>query len=414
MNVKVIQSNTYQGTLASPSSKSYLQRAIALSILCNGESIINGYTPSKDVDAALSIAQALGSNVKIEKNFVCIVGNTFFGKPMQISCNESGLSARMFAPIAAINKHKVTITGYSSLMKRPMQMVIDALKQGGKNVASNNGFLPIDMDGALQSGIYKIDGSETSQLLTGLLIALPILEGNSKILVNNLQSIPYIAMTLDIMKHFGVHIEHKDFQTFYIQGGQKPIPCIYNTEGDWSGSAFHFVGGAVCGDVIIRGLNANSAQADRKIIEILQKCGAKVQVDKSFVRVQKQYLNAFECDLTHCPDLFPPVAVLAACCEGQSIMHGINRLINKESNRAIAIQQEFQKVGINVQTENNAMFVRGSIPTGGKVSSHNDHRIAMACAILGLKANGTIIIENAEAVNKSYPAFFNDFQKLAN
>ncbi len=414
MRFYVPNSVQYQGKITAPPSKSYLQRAIALACLCNEESVINGYVPSQDVDAAISIVRGLGASINIIDKTIKIKGDFPYKQRLTIRCGESGLLARMFAPIVALHQEIATIEGSGTLLLRPMQMIVDALKQGNKNITSNDGFLPIEMYGQLQNGTYIIDGSESSQLLSGMLIALPLLDGDSMLNVSNLVSIPYIELTIQILYKVGINIKHNNYNTFYIKGNQKPNATIFDAEGDWSGAAFHLVGGAIGGNVEVLGLNLNSVQADKKIIEILQKSGAKVELKDNIVSVKKHKLQSFECDLTHCPDLFPPVATLAAYCQGETILYGANRLINKESNRAMALQNEFQKLGINIRLEDNAMIIKGSEPIGGIVSSHNDHRIAMALSILGLKAKGSVIIENAEAVTKSYPEFFNDFQKLAN
>jgi 3-phosphoshikimate 1-carboxyvinyltransferase len=293
-----------------------------------------------------------------------------------------------------------------------MNMVIEALQQLGKSVKSNNGLLPLEISGKLIPQKIKVDASESSQLLTGLLIALPFANSNSEIEVSQLNSLPYIQVTLDILEQFGINIKHTNYRHFFIEGNQKVQTNNFVVEGDWSGVAFHFVAAAIAGNIIIEGINKNSSQADRAILKALEKAGAKFNwVRNNTIIVESEKLNAFEFDATHCPDLFPPLASLAANCKGISKIKGIHRLLHKESNRALSIQSELQKLGIKVELNNNDMLIYGGKISGGVIHSHNDHRIAMMGAVLALNANAPIEIEEAEAIQKSYPYFFNDFEK---
>lgn len=401
----------YSGTLLAPASKSYLQRAIAIAALSPETVTITGYTPSKDADAAMSIATALGAEVILNNETISVRGIKTTNTPVVLHCGESGLSTRMFSAIAALYNREITLTGEGSLLKRPLTMVQDALTQLGKNVELHNGFLPLQMSGTLQAGELDIDGSESSQLLTGLLIALPLLQGDSTINVRQLKSIPYIQMTLDILEAFGIHIEHENYQVFHIKGGQLPRATHYQVEGDWSGAAFHLVGAAISGHLTMQGLNLNSSQADRAILDALKSCGAQVESHGNDLYIKKQDLKAFTFDATHCPDLFPPLAALAACCEGTSHIIGTSRLLNKESNRALTIQSELGKLGITVELSDNTMHITGGQVQGAHVNSHHDHRIAMMCAILSLVAHNTIHIHHPEAIEKSYPQFYEHFFK---
>lgn len=393
-----------------PPSKSYLQRAIAIAAMANHAVEIDGYAPSKDADAAIAIVKNMGAEVEIHQQKIIVKGNFNAANISAIHCGEAGLSARMFAPVVALKEKKTIITGEGSLLKRPMHMVIEALQQLGKSVKSNNGLLPLEISGKLIAQKIKIDASESSQLLTGLLIALPFAAGNSEIEVRHLNSIPYIQMTLDILQQFGINIQHTNYRYFFIEGNQKVQSNNYTVEGDWSGAAFHLVSAAIAGDVELEGLNKNSIQADKAILEALEKAGAKVYwISDNTIKTEKGKLNAFELDATHCPDLFPPLTALAANCNGISKIKGIHRLLHKESNRALSIQSELKKLGINVELKNDEMWIYGGKISGGKIYSHNDHRIAMMGAVLALNADAPIEIEAAEAIQKSYPAFFEDF-----
>jgi len=408
---KIIHPGKYVGEINAPASKSYLQRAIALAVLSN-QTVLDGYEPSKDADAAISIAKELNSKIEIKGSKLVIQGGDFFHKKLVVNCNESGLSTRMFSVIASLSDQEFIISGKGSLLKRPMNIIVDALTKFGKTVESNNGFLPLRITGKMKAGEVNIDGSESSQLLSGLLIALPFLNENSIVKVENPVSIPYIKMTLAILSDFGIEIIQSDFKKFSIKGNQLVKTKNYKVEGDWSGAAFHLVAGAIGGAVDVYNLNSNSFQADAKIVEALKKCGATVLVDDEKISVTKNKLIAFKFDATDCPDLFPPLAVLAACCECRSEIIGVSRLKNKESDRGKTIQSEFKKLGIEIEIHGNSMFINGGKVNGGKVESHNDHRIAMALAILGLVADDAVEIDGAEAVEKSYPKFFDDFEKL--
>ena len=406
---KEIQSFKYSGIIDAPRSKSYLQRAIAIASLAKGDSIIHGYTKSNDTDIAIGISKELGAKITLENNRLNISGRSEkANKSLSIYCGEAGLSTRMFSPIAAAFSSEVFINGSGSILVRPMHMVIDALTQLNAEVDSNQSCLPLTIKNGIKGGEIKIDGSESSQLLTGLLIALPLLEDDSVIHVSNLTSIPYAQMTLDIIKEFEIEIRNENFETFYIKGGQQPTAKEYQAEGDWSGASFHVVGAAISGTVELTGLNMNSSQADRAIMDVVELAGAQVDLGSNSITITKGKLECFEFDATQCPDLFPPIAALAACCNGVTQIIGTDRLVHKESNRALTIQSEMKKLGVLVELKGNTMEITGNTIEGGTIDSNNDHRIAMMGAILATVSSKPIVIENPDAVNKSYPQFYSD------
>ena len=409
---KTIPNRPVNGILAAPASKSYLQRALAIACLSNQNCTIVNFYPSSDALAAINIAKNLGAKINIDGTFLYLQPGEMNSTKTLLNCGEAGLSTRMFAPIAAIFPRKTTITGEGSIMERPMHMIEEALQQLGAEVSSNKHYLPLQVQGPIRSGCITIDGSESSQLLSGLLIALPTLQGDSTIKVLNLKSTPYIQMTLAILKDFGVEVTHENFEEFHIKGDQKPSLSEYFVEGDWSGASFPMVAAAISGKVEITGLNVRSAQADKAILQALALSGAKTVIQEDKIAIQKGDLKAFHFDATNCPDLFPPLAALAACCEGTSIIHGIERLTHKESNRALTIQEEFKKLNIPVTLEGNNMLIEKATVIGGEVSSRNDHRIAMATAILASVAESPVTIKNSLAVNKSYPTFYEDLASI--
>jgi 3-phosphoshikimate 1-carboxyvinyltransferase len=318
----------------------------------------------------------------------------------------------MFTPIASLFTEEMELTGKGSLLKRPISMLENPLKMLGVKIESNNGFLPIKIKGPLLGGKAFVDGKISSQVLTGLLIALPKAKTDSYLIVENLQSIPYINMTIEIMKHFGVEIKHSGYQEFFIKGNQNYQAIQYYVEGDWSGAAFHLVAAAINGKVTLNGLSFDSAQADKAILNAIELAGSSIKVEKNIISIQKKDLRSFEFDATQSPDLFPPLVILAAACNGISRIKGVNRLIHKESNRALVLQNEMKKIGIRIELKGDIMKISGGKISGGIIHSNNDHRIAMAGAIAGLISENPIEIEQAEAINKSYPGFFADFDKL--
>jgi len=412
--VKVkISPGMISGTLRAPASKSSMQRVLAAALLHEGETAINNPGSSADDKAALNIIRSLGAEV--EEGAVCRIRSGAALKkvsaPTTVHCGESGLSARMFAPIAALSENEIIITGEGSLLNRPMHFFDELFPQLAVSIRSNNGKLPLRIKGPLHPKDITVNGSLSSQFLTGLLFALgdaavePVI-----ITVNDLKSKPYIDLTLELMKVFGYDISHEDHRQFFIRPKKDPGEKIsYFVEGDWSGAAFLLVGAAVAGEIKISGLRLNSAQADKAIMQVLKECGTGINISEESIEIKKAGLQAFYFDATDSPDLFPPLAALAAYCKGVSVIKGISRLANKESNRAETLKDIFEKMGVSISLSGDEMSVHGGgIITGATVSPHRDHRIAMAATIAALGAEAPVLIEDAAVVNKSYPDFFTD------
>ena len=393
-------------------SKSYLQRALAIAALAHGESVLKQVSWCNDSVAARKIIENLGCQTAEENRNLSIKSSGIRFKTKSFNAGEAGLSIRMFSPVFALSNHRIDFTGEGSLKTRPIQIIEDALRQLGVEVESHKGLLPLKIKGPVQPGNISIDGSLSSQLLTGLLIALPLANGDSVIEVSHLKSIPYIDMTLAIMKHFGVEVVHEDYQIFRIKGHQEYQAKPYDIEGDWSGGAFFLVYGAVKENIEIANLNDASKQADKAIIEALQLAGAHVKMDAQSVKVEKSELTAFEFDATDCPDLFPPLVCLASQCKGETKLKGISRLKHKESDRATVLKEEFSKIGIEITLKGDLMHIKGSKPTAGIINSHNDHRIAMVGGLMNLFCDDEIKTTGQESVNKSYPDFFTDLSAL--
>ncbi len=414
----IVSPSSINGILPAPSSKSSMQRACAAALLNVGTTHIFNPGVSNDDKAALNIIKLLGARITYGENEIVIDSKGFNSKSIidnnEISCGESGLSIRMFTPIVALSSSCITISGTGSLITRPMSFFDEILPKLHVEIESNNGRLPIMITGPLQPMSITIDGSLSSQFLTGLLFALG--EAATEIvtvLVNDLKSKPYIDLTLNVMKKFGYNIINENYEQFVIHPKTSNNRNIsYTVEGDWSSASFLLVAGAIAGNVKINGLDKNSTQADKAILNALKDCGAIIKIDEESIEIIKDDLNAFNFDATDCPDLFPPLAALAAYCKGTTIIKGTHRLAAKESDRAITLQEIFGKMGIKIMLENDEMLITGGAVNTAEVSSHHDHRIAMAAAVAALAAEGTIEISNADAINKSYPQFFNDLQKL--
>ncbi len=418
MKVTITPGNI-NGTIYAPASKSSMQRACAVALVSKKKCIINNPGKSNDDKAALSIIENLGAKIEQQADGSIIISSTENNSVAgsEINCGESGLSIRMFTPIAALKNNTLSITGSGSLTTRPMDFFDAILPQLAVQIESDNGKLPLKVTGPLVPANIEVDGSLSSQYLTGLLLAYTAAEADAvSIKVNNLKSKPYIDLTLDVMKQFGLPIpKNNNYESFDFSSNHKTqsSEVTYTVEGDWSGGAFLLVAGAIAGNIFVQGLDMMSSQADKKITEALVNAGAAIAFEAKGFKVHQNSMQAFEFDANDCPDLFPPLVALAAYCKGITKIKGISRLTHKESNRAITLQQEFGKMNVQIDLEDDYMYVHGgSKVKGSNVSSHHDHRIAMACAIAALQADGETIIEDAEAINKSYPDFYLHLKKL--
>jgi len=399
------------GKIAAPASKSEMQRAVAAAAIAEGRSTILNPSFCDDSMAAISMARSLGAMVTVKKDSVTIEGGL---KPVSgnLNCGESGLGIRMFTPIAALTGKKIVLTGKGSLLKRPVSTIEHALMELGVSVKSNNGLLPIEVSSKLTGGSTVIDGSLSSQFLTGLLMALPAAEKDSVIRVENLKSRQYIDITLKILEQFAVDVENSGYSEFRIRGRQKFTPANVTIEGDWSGAAFLLCAGAIAGGVSVTGLNTRSLQPDMAVMEAIKKAGAGITENNGAVTVTAAPLKGFTFDATGCPDLFPPLAALAMYCSGETVITGASRLAHKESDRGAVIKSELGRLGGVIELDGDRMVITGSPVKGGEADSHGDHRIAMACAIAALGAAGPVTIEHAESVDKSYHEFFDDIRAL--
>ena len=437
-----IQPSILGGVLLAPASKSSMQRACAAALLRAGETIIRHPGHSNDDKAALGVIRDLGAEVtelpdgSLRVRSEGVVQDAVAAapgargddeaEPLEVNCGESGLGLRMFAPIIALSGRTIRVKGEGSLLKRPMDFFDEIFPQLGVRVVSNGGKLPLEIQGPLQPRNIEIDGSLSSQFLTGLLFAYAAAGAQGvSIRVRDLKSKPYIDLTLQVMRCFGWEVENRDYAEFRFTAERKAGDPSYTVEGDWSGGAFLLVAGAIAGPIRIKGLDDWSTQADKAILQPLCDSGAVLEMGEDTILVgppdgsanmagvQVPVLTAFRFDATDCPDLFPPLVALAAYCVGTTEITGVSRLAHKESDRGLTLQEEFGKMGVRIGLEGDKMLVVGGQGVrGAVVHSRHDHRIAMACAVAALKAEGAVVIEDAEAIEKSYPDFYTDLREL--
>ena len=429
--------------IAMPASKSFAQRAIFAAALATGTSHLSGYSPCGDSEAALALAEALGARVQREGDTLAITGiGAACGqlRPGQVDTGESGLLTRLAIPVlAAIGDGSFSVTGHGTLPDRPLSgaagimasfgvLLSNAVEREGKEV-----HIPAQVKGRLIPGTADVSGKGGSQLISGLLMALPLCDKDSTLHVSEPKSIPYMYITLDVLRHFGIQtrsemegdaemLEADDWSgctgiSFKVRGRQRYRAADFAIEGDWSAAANYLVAGAVFGSAELSGLDTKSLQADLTIIDILVEAGAVVSQldDEGTVCVRKAPLEAFRQDLSNAPDLFPIVAVLAAFCAGESRIGGVGRLVTKESNRAEAILQMLQQMGVEAHIEDDVLVVfgeslsarllSGRLLRGGEYTSRHDHRMVMALKVASLGTESPIVIDDEACVGKSFPGF---------
>jgi len=406
-----------KGEQVAPASKSSMQRACAAALLHKGETVIHNPGHSNDDLAALDVIQKLGAQVATGTTYIKVVSKGVQPIGPAMNCGESGLGIRMFTPIAALSNQAITIQGKGSLLKRPMHFFDEIFPSLGITIQSQAGFLPIQIQGPLQPATIEVDGSLSSQFLTGLLMAFAAAEATSHVIhVKDLKSKPYIDLTLSVLNAFGWKVTHQNYEQFaFMQHAPLPEKIEYTVEGDWSGAAFLLVAGAIAGPIKVKGLQMDSTQADKAVMQALLSANAKItyQANDIIMEANPNGLTAFSFDATDCPDLFPPLVALAAVCNGITEIKGVSRLAHKESDRGLTLQTEFAKLGIKIVLEGDIMKIHGGTSIkSNTVFSQHDHRIAMACGVAALVADGPIEITEAEAINKSYTDFFTHLMHL--
>lgn len=401
------------GTVNVPPSKSDVHRAIICAAMANGVSRISPVALSNDIKATIGCIKALGADAVLENNVLTVDGtNMYKNKTALLDCGESGSTLRFFIPIAAVDNINATFVGKGKLPQRPIGIFTEALPKAG-TVCKTEGGLPLEIKGQLKSGIFKIPGNVSSQFITGLLLALPILEGDSEIVLTSpLESVGYIAMTIRTMKQFGVNIQATE-KGWHIKGGQSYKTCDYTTDGDWSQAAFFMVLGAVSGKVTVKGVAKDSTQGDKKCAEILARFGAKVTQLDNEVTVEKGELKAITIDASQIPDLVPVLSVCAAFAEGTTRIINAERLRIKECDRLKATAELLNNLGGKVKELSDGLEITGvSSLKGGNVNGYNDHRIVMSAAVCAARSDEDITATFAMSINKSYPDFYIDYNSI--
>ena len=436
-----------------PASKSFAQRAIIAAALAEGESRLGGYSPCGDNEAAIEVAKALGAKVRIEDGSTLIIEGIGLSAniPEKINVGESGLLTRLLIPLAAAlgNGNQIEIDGCGTLPTRPLKGAAEIMAGFGTVLRpltpAPEVHVPLTVQGPLLSGKASVSGKGGSQLISGLLMALPLLPGDSTLHIHDPKSIPYMFITADVLRRFGIKIgsemeggedflETQDWSlctgiTFKIKGGQKYSPAVFDIEGDWSAAANFLVAGALFGDVKLTGLDTTSLQADISIMDILMEAGASLsQIEdemedhRGLITAQKAPLRAFDTDLNNCPDLFPIVSILAAFCHGRSNIQGFKRLASKESDRGTAILNMLTQMGVEASDSGDTLSITGEsvesrllnghLLKGGEYTSSHDHRMAMALTVASWCADSPIHIDDTTCVAKSFPAFLDTYRCL--
>lgn len=401
------------GTVNVPPSKSDVHRAIICAAMANGVSRISPVALSNDIKATIGCIKALGADAVLENNVLTVDGtNMYKNKTALLDCGESGSTLRFFIPIAAVGNINATFVGKGKLPQRPIGIFTEALPKAG-TVCKTEGGLPLEIKGQLKSGIFEIPGNVSSQFITGLLLALPILEGDSEIVLTSpLESVGYIAMTIRTMKQFGVNIQATE-KGWHIKGGQTYKSCNYTTDGDWSQAAFFMVLGAIGGKVTVKGVAKDSTQGDKKCAEILARFGAKITQLDNEVTVEKGELKAITIDASQIPDLVPVLSVCAAFAEGTTKIINAERLRIKECDRLKATAELLNNLGGKVKELSDGLEITGvSSLKGGNVNGYNDHRIVMSAAVCAARSDGDITATFAMSINKSYPDFYIDYNSI--
>ncbi len=384
------------GSILVPPSKSAAHRAAICSALAGGAPLFDGEAISNDITATCRAMRAICGG----------------GDPVRIDCGESGSTLRFLIPVAAALGLNAEFTGSGRLPERPIGVYLDCLPQHGVSCGTQGG-LPLSVSGRMTPGRFVLPGNVSSQFITGLLLALPLLDGDSELILSSpLESAGYVDMTVEIMREYGVTAEPAE-NGWNIAGRQKYRPCEYRVERDWSQAAFFLAAGALGSDLRLEGLNRDSCQGDRAAERLFREFGAKAEWHGSVLSVSPNELKGMEIDASQIPDLVPILAATAALCRGRTRIYNAQRLRIKESDRLFAMADGLTKLGGRVAETDDGLIIDG-VPTlhGGKAEGFNDHRIVMALSVAALKADGSVTVTDAQSVQKSYPAFFEDYNRL--
>jgi 3-phosphoshikimate 1-carboxyvinyltransferase len=401
------------GTITVPPSKSDAQRAIlAASLVPEGHSVIQNCGESADVKSIIESVRLLGAQVSGDFTSLIIHGISALPAKCQLNVGESGLAFRMLAGVLASADGDFTLKGSGSLENRTHEFVVEALKTCGAKVASTNHRLPLLISGKFKSGVFTIDGSQSSQHITGLLMGYASAKLPVELHISDIKSSPYLEMTQDTLKRFGVEMTFEN-DTFILDGTSTFHATHYSVEGDWSGASYPLVAAALGHEIVTKGLSMNSKQADKQLVHFLINSGCQVTATSDGMYVNGANRTPMIADLTDCPDLFPAAVAYAASTLGLSRLKGVHRLRNKESDRARALKIEYAKLGVDISIDGDELVVNGVEKIlAGRVDAHGDHRIAMALAVTALNAEKSVELNGAEHVGKSFPDFWDQWNAL--
>ena len=411
MSDVTVKPSQLNGKVNIPPSKSDVHRAIICAALAKGVSTVSPVAYSEDILATIDCIKALGAKVYSNGDKVTIDSTKLFEPESAVmNCRESGSTVRFFIPVAAAGGVTSVFNGKGRLPQRPLNVYAELLPKHGIECKTEGG-LPFEITGQLTAGRYDVPGNISSQFITGLLFALPLLDGDSVIhLTSPLESKGYIDMTISVQRSFGVDIQTVG-NDYIVKGSQKYKSCDYITEGDWSQAAFFLAAGAIGGNVTVQGVKRNSFQGDKEIVKLMERFGADVKQTDDSVSCCFNKLKGIEIDAAQIPDLVPILAVCGAFAEGTTIIYNAQRVRLKESDRLMAISDCLNSCGANVAETDDGLLING-VPfiDGGSVKGYNDHRIVMSMAIAALRSRENIVISDRESISKSYGNFFEDYR----
>lgn len=413
MNV-TIKPSPLSGNVMIPPSKSLSHRAIIAASLANGKSVIRNVLYSKDIKATIGAMRACGAKIEEFDDYLVIHGSDVKRVSDVINACESGSTIRFMIPIALVSNEPIVFTGENHLVKRPLDTFFEIFDLQGIKYERQENYLPLKVNSGLHSGTFNVRGDISSQFITGLLYALPLLDGDSKIVITtNLESKGYIDLTLDMLTKFGIEIINNDYKEFIIKGNQKYKPYDYTIEGDFSQSAFFLVADCLGASIKLNAMNMNSHQGDKKILNDILDFKSNIHYENGELYADSLKTKGAIIDFSQSPDLGPALTVLASLSSGKSEFINASRLRIKECDRITCMKEELEKLGAKIEEHEDGMTIYGvDSLNGGVIDSHNDHRVAMAMAMASLKCNGDIKILNAGCVSKSYPNFWEVFEKL--
>jgi len=401
------------GVTSAPPSKSYTIRGLMCAALASGKSELVNPLVADDTVAAVNVLSKVGVQIRQKGNLWEIAGGSLHKSEGELFCGDSAATLRFMTAICSLVPGRCILSAGKSLSKRPLGPLIEALKSLGVICSSENGLAPVVVEGgSLRGGLTQIPGDVSSQFISALMFASPLAQESVTIrLTTPLESKPYIVMTLDCLERFGIRVNHtSDFREFEIPR-QDYHPASYYVEGDWSSASYFLASGAMAGEAEVSNLNPVSLQGDRVLLGLLNDAGACIEKEENRVKVKKRELSAIEADLSHSIDLLPTLAVLASVSHGTSAFTGVKRARLKESNRVAAVSEGLRRAGIIVIEEPDRLLITGGRPGSATIDSRGDHRIAMAFSLLGLVAGG-IVINKAECIAKTFPAFWDSLRNI--